>query len=149
MALSIGDQAPDFETIDQNGKTIKLSDLRGQKVLLYFYPKDNTPTCTQQACNIRDNYEAFLEAGIKVYGVSINNAKSHQNFIKKQDLPFDLLVDEDHVINELYQVWVEKSMYGKTYMGTARTSFVINEEGIIDKIIDKVKAKEHSEQIFD
>ena len=148
MALNVGDVAPDFETIDQDGKKVKLSDYKGQKVLLYFYPKDSTPTCTVQACNIRDNFSAFTAAGMKVFGISINGAKSHQNFIKKFDLPFDLLVDEDHAINELYQVWVEKSMYGKTYMGTARTTFIINEEGVIEKIIDKVKAKEHSEQIF-
>ncbi|UBM59373.1 thioredoxin-dependent thiol peroxidase [Marinilongibacter aquaticus] len=148
MSLKIGDKAPDFVTIDQNNREVKLSDYQGQKVLLYFYPKDNTPTCTTQACNIRDNFDAFKSKGIQVFGISVNGAKSHQNFIKKFDLPFDLLVDIDHEIQEKYGVWAEKTTFGKTYMGTLRTSFLIDENGHIEKIIDKVKSKEHSDQVL-
>ncbi len=148
MKLKTGDQAPDFSTIDQNGNEISLRSFKGQKIVLYFYPKDNTPTCTEQACNIRDNYSRFISNGYKVFGISINSKKSHQNFIKKFDLPFDLLVDENNAINELYGVWAEKQMYGKKYMGTLRTTFLINEDGIIENIIENVKAKEHSNQIF-
>ncbi len=148
MALKVGQPAPDFETINQNSEPVKLSDLKGQKVVLYFYPKDNTPTCTVQACNIRDNYEQFISKGYKVFGISTSGLKAHQNFIKKFDLPFDLLLDTEHEITDLYGVWQEKKTFGKTYMGTVRTTFVINEEGIVEKIIDDVKAKEHSSQIF-
>ena len=148
MALKIGDKAPDFEVKNQNEESVKLSDFKGQKVVLYFYPKDNTPTCTTQACNIRDNYQQYTSKGIKVLGVSPDSAKKHQNFIKKFELPFDLLVDEDKSLNEAYGVWQEKQMYGKKYMGTARTTFVIDENGIIENIIDKVKAKEHTDQIL-
>ncbi|MCL4166288.1 UNVERIFIED_CONTAM: hypothetical protein GTU68_030056 [Idotea baltica] len=149
MVLNIGDKAPDFETIDQNSNPVKLSDFKGQKVVIYFYPKDNTPTCTTQSCNIRDNYDAFLAKGMKVFGVSTSGLKAHQNFIKKFDLPFDLLLDTEHAITDLYGVWQEKKTFGKTYMGTVRTTFVINEEGNIESIIDSVKAKEHSSQILD
>ncbi|WP_304234938.1 thioredoxin-dependent thiol peroxidase [Jiulongibacter sediminis] len=148
MALKIGDKAPDFEVKNQNNETVKLSDFKGQKVVLYFYPKDNTPTCTTQACNIRDNYQQYTSKGIKVLGVSPDSAKKHQNFIKKFDLPFDLLVDEDKALNEAYGVWQEKQMYGKKYMGTVRTTFVIDENGVIENIIDNVKAKEHTDQIL-
>lgn len=148
MALKIGDKAPDFEVKNQNNETVKLSDFKGQKVVLYFYPKDNTPTCTTQACNIRDNYQQYTSKGIKVLGVSPDTAKKHQNFIKKFDLPFDLLVDEDKALNEAYGVWQEKQMYGKKYMGTVRTTFVIDENGVIENIIDNVKAKEHTDQIL-
>jgi peroxiredoxin Q/BCP len=148
MKLKIGDKAPNFETIDQNSKAVKLSDFKGQKVVIYFYPKDNTPTCTIQSCNIRDNYQSFLDKGIKVFGISISGLKAHNNFIKKFDLPFDLLLDEEHEIQDIYDVWQEKTTFGKTYMGTVRTTFVINEEGLIENIIDDVKAKEHSSQIL-
>jgi thioredoxin-dependent peroxiredoxin len=148
MALKIGDKAPVFETIDQNSRTIKLGDFLGQKVVIYFYPKDNTPTCTIQSCNIRDNYQSFLDQGIKVFGISTSGLKAHQNFIKKFDLPFDLLLDAEHEITELYGVWQEKNNFGKTYMGTVRTTFVINKEGFIENIISDVKSKEHSEQIL-
>lgn len=148
MALKTGDKAPGFELKNQNGETVKLSDFKGQKVVLYFYPKDNTPTCTTQACNIRDNYQQYLSKGIKVLGVSPDSAKKHQNFIKKFDLPFDLLVDNEKVLNEAYGVWQEKQMYGKKYMGTVRTTFVIDEDGIIENVIDNVKAKEHTDQIL-
>jgi peroxiredoxin Q/BCP len=148
MILKVGDLAPDFETIDQNSEPIKLSDFKGQKVVIYFYPKDNTPTCTIQSCNIRDNFQAFLDRGIKVFGISTSGLKAHQNFIEKFDLPFDLLLDVEHDITDLYGVWQEKNTFGKTYMGTVRTTFVINELGAIENIIDDVKSKEHASQIL-
>ena len=148
MELKIGDKAPEFSAKDQDGKTIKLSDFKGKKVVLYFYPKDNTPGCTAQACNLRDNYEALQKAGYVVLGVSQDSEKSHQKFIEKQNLPFPLIADTDHTVHHLYGTWAEKQMYGKTYMGTVRTTFVINEEGKIGDIIEKVKTKEHTAQIL-
>jgi thioredoxin-dependent peroxiredoxin len=148
MSLEIGKPAPEFEAKDQNGQLIKLSDLKGKKVVLYFYPKDNTPGCTAQACNLRDNYEALQQAGYEVLGVSSDSGKSHQKFIEKQQLPFTLLADEDLKVHEAYGTWVEKSMYGRKYMGTARTTFVINETGILEEIIEKVNTKEHTAQIL-
>ncbi|MFT5884470.1 MAG: peroxiredoxin Q/BCP [Arcticibacterium sp.] len=148
MTLKIGDKAPIFETIDQNSVAVNFGDFKGQKVVIYFYPKDNTPTCTVQSCNIRDNYDAFLAKGIKVFGISTSGLKAHQNFIKKFDLPFDLLLDTDNAITDLYGVWQEKNTFGKTYMGTVRTTFVIDETGIIEDIISNVKSKEHSSQIL-
>ncbi|WP_158861591.1 thioredoxin-dependent thiol peroxidase [Lunatibacter salilacus] len=148
MAVEVGQQAPDFESKDQDGNTIKLSDYRGKKVVLYFYPKDNTPGCTAQACDLRDNYEALQKAGYEVIGISSDSGKSHKKFIQKFDLPFTLLADEDKSVHEKFGTWVEKSMYGKTYMGTARTTFIIDEKGIIAEIIDKVKTKEHTNQII-
>ncbi len=148
MSLEVGNVAPDFESIDQNGNPIKLSDFKGKKVVLYFYPKDNTPGCTAEACNLRDNYEALQKAGFVILGVSSDSAKSHQKFIEKQELPFSLIADEDKSVHEAYGTWVEKSMYGRKYMGTARTTFVIDEEGKIAEIIDKVKTKEHTNQIL-
>ncbi len=148
MALEIGNVAPDFNSKDQDGNEIKLSSFRGKKVVLYFYPKDNTPGCTTQACNLRDNYDMLLSKGYIVLGVSVDDEKSHTKFIAKFDLPFSLIADTDHSIVEAYGVWVEKSMYGRTYMGTARTTFIINEEGIIQEIIKKVNTKDHSNQII-
>lgn len=148
MKLNIGDKAPAFEGIDQNEKPIKLSDFAGKKVVLYFYPKDNTPGCTAQACNLRDNHQALIDAGYAVIGISSDSAKKHQNFISKFDLPFPLIADEDKSIHEAFGTWVEKSMYGRKYMGTARTTFIINEEGVIEDIIEKVKTKEHTAQIL-
>ncbi|EKB50336.1 thioredoxin-dependent thiol peroxidase [Cecembia lonarensis] len=148
MSLEVGNTAPDFEAKDQNGNLIKLSDFKGKKVVLYFYPKDNTPGCTAQACNLRDNYEALQNAGYVVLGVSSDSEKSHQKFIEKQGLPFSLIADEDLKVHEAYGTWVEKSMYGRKYMGTARTTFVIDEEGKLEEIIDKVKTKEHTNQIL-
>ena len=115
---------------------------------MYFYPKDDTPTCTTQACNLRDNYDALLNAGYQVYGVSPDKAAKHQKFIAKYDLPFDLLVDEDHSLAEAFGVWGQKKMYGREYMGINRTTFVIDEDGAITEVIAKVKAKEHSNQIL-
>ena len=127
MSLQKGDRAPAFEAVDQNGNLVNLSDFTGKKVVLYFYPKDDTPGCTAQACNLRDNYEALLKSGFVVLGVSVDDEKSHQKFAKKYELPFPLLADTDHKIVEAYGVWVEKNMYGRQYMGTARTTFVIDE----------------------
>ncbi|MCF0074805.1 thioredoxin-dependent thiol peroxidase [Dyadobacter sp. CY261] len=148
MGLQVGDPAPQFSVKDQDGKEVKLSDLKGEKVVLYFYPKDNTPTCTNQACNIRDNYGSLLKKGYKVFGVSPDSEKSHQRFIKKHDLPFSLLADTDHKMIEAYGVWGEKTTFGRTYMGVLRTTFVINKKGIIEEIISKVESSKHTDQIL-
>ena len=148
MSIKVGDAAPDFEVNDQAGKNVKLSDFKGKKVVLYFYPKDNTPGCTAEACNLRDNYEALQKAGYVVFGVSTDNEKSHQKFIDKFELPFPLLADTDKQLHEKYGTWVEKSMYGKKYMGTARVTYVIDENGMIEEIIEKVKTKDHTAQIL-
>lgn len=148
MKLEVGQAAPLFEALNQKGETIKLSDLKGDEIVIYFYPKDNTPGCTAQACSLRDNYEALLTKGFVVFGVSTDDAKSHQKFIDKFSLPFDLLVDTDHKLVESFGVWVEKSMYGKKYMGTARTTFVIDKNGLISEIIEKVDTKEHASQLL-
>lgn len=148
MSLSIGMPAPSFEAKDQNGNTIKLSDFKGKKVVLYFYPKDATPGCTAQACNLRDNYEALQKAGFIVLGVSSDSEKSHLKFIEKQNLPFPLIADENLKVHEAYGTWVEKSMYGRKYMGTARTTFVIDEKGVLEEIIEKVDTKNHTNQIL-
>jgi len=148
MSLAVGNPAPSFEAKDQNGNIIKLSDFKGRKVILYFYPKDATPGCTAQACNLRDNYEALQKAGFIVLGVSSDSEKSHLKFIEKQNLPFPLIADEDLKVHEAYGTWVEKSMYGRKYMGTARTTFVIDENGILTEIIEKVDTKNHTNQIL-
>ncbi|MGY2132185.1 thioredoxin-dependent thiol peroxidase [Hymenobacter sp. HD11105] len=148
MSLQPGDPAPDFEALDQNGNLIRLKDLRGQKVALYFYPKDDTSGCTAQACNLRDNQTELRAAGIKVLGVSIDGVKSHQKFATKYDLPFPLLVDEDKKIVEAYGVWQEKSMYGRKYMGTMRYTFLIDEQGKLEKVITKVDTKNHAAQLL-
>ncbi len=147
--LKVGDKAPQFTSKNQNGEEIKLSDFQGKKVILYFYPKDNTPGCTTEACNFRDNYQSLLKDGFEVIGVSIDSEQSHQKFISKFELPFNLVSDEDKKIVEAYGVWVEKNMYGKKYMGTARTTFIIDEKGIIQHIIKKVDNKNASQQIRD
>lgn len=148
MELKKGDKAPEFTANDQNGHEIKLSQLKGKKVVLYFYPKDDTSGCTAQACNLRDNYTDLQKKGYIVLGVSKDDAASHKKFAEKYDLPFPLLVDTDTSINEMYGVWKEKSMFGKKYMGTQRTTFVIDEEGKIEEIITKVKTDAHTEQII-
>lgn len=149
MELKVGDQAPLFEGKDQNGNPIKLEDYQGKKVILYFYPKDNTKGCTTQACNLRDNYEVLQKAGYEVIGISKDDEKSHTKFINKLELPFPLIADPDTTINQLYGVWKEKKMFGKSYMGTVRTTFVIDEKGIIADIIAKVKPSEHTHQILE
>lgn len=148
MKLKAGDTAPDFVGKDQSGNEIRLSDFKGKKVVLYFYPKDDTPGCTAQACNLRDNYQALINSGFVVLGVSGDDEKSHKKFAEKYDLPFPLIADPDKKINETYGVWVEKSMYGRKYMGTQRTSFVIDKSGTISEIIEKVDTKNHTEQIL-
>jgi thioredoxin-dependent peroxiredoxin len=148
MQLHIGDEAPDFTGKDQNGNDINLYAYRGKKVILYFYPKDDTSGCTAQACNLRDNYQELQQVGFQVIGVSTDDEKSHQKFINKYQLPFPLIADTDKKIVELYDVWKEKSMYGRQYMGTVRTTFLINEEGIITDIIGKVDTREHAKQIL-
>jgi thioredoxin-dependent peroxiredoxin len=148
MSLEVGQLAPEFEAKIETGATIKLSDYRGKKVVLYFYPKDATPGCTAQACNLRDNYDALLSAGYLVLGISSDDEKSHKKFIEKQSLPFPLIADTDLKVHEAYGTWVEKSMYGRKYMGTARTTFVIDEEGKIAEVIEKVDTKNHTAQIL-
>jgi thioredoxin-dependent peroxiredoxin len=146
--LSIGDKAPLFKTINQDGKAFDLEKKRGKKLVLFFYPKDLTPTCTVQACNLRDNYAKLKKQGFAVYGISVDGQKSHKRFQERNQLPYDLLVDESHEIVEKYGVWAEKSMFGNKYMGIIRTTFLIDEHGIIMDIISKVKSKEHSNQIL-
>src|SRR5690606_30286512 len=147
--LQIGDKAPAIEAKNQNGEIIQLSDFKAKKDSLYYYPKDNTPGCTTEACTCRDNYQSLLPDGVEVIDVSIDSEQSHQKFISKFDLPFHLLADEDQKIVNDYGVWVEKNMYGRKYMGTARTTFVIDEQGIIQHIIKKVDSKNASQQIRD
>lgn len=148
MALAVGDKAPQFTSIDQDDNPISLSDFTGKKVILYFYPKDNTPGCTTQSCNLRDNYDALLKAGYVVLGVSIDTVKKHQNFIKKYDLPFPLIADTSMEVVNLFGVWQEKQMYGRKFMGIVRTTFVIDEKGSISEIIAKVDTKNHTSQIL-
>ena len=148
MALKIGNKAPYFESINQNGDKVKLSDFIGKKVVLYFYPRDNTPGCTAQACNLKNNYKTLQKNGYTILGISKDSPKSHQKFINKFDLPFDLIADEDQNVHMKYGTWIEKSMYGKNYMGTARWTFLIDEKGNIENIIQKVKTKEHTSQIL-
>lgn len=146
--LKIGDKAPVITAKDQNGNIIDLKNYKGKKLVLYFYPKDNTPGCTAEACNLRDNYEMFRAKGYEILGVSPDSEKSHQKFIEKQELPFDLISDPEHKVLKDYGVWGEKKMYGKTYEGVNRTTFVISEDGIIEDIITKVKTKDHTRQIL-
>lgn len=146
--LKEGDKAPVFTGINEKGETVSLKDLKGRKVVLYFYPKDNTPTCTAEACDLRDNYKRFLKLGYTILGVSTDSPKVHQNFIKKYTLPFSLISDPEHEICDLYGVWGEKVLFGRHYMGIIRTTFVIDEKGKIEKIIEKVDAKNHTTQIL-
>ena len=148
MALKIGDKAPELLGLDQNGNEIKLSDYKGKKVILYFYPKDNTPGCSSEACSFRDGYQDLKTKGFEVIGVSKDSQKSHRGFIEKKELPFNLISDEDIKLQEEFGVWQEKSMYGKKYMGTVRTTFIINEEGVIENIIEKVNTKDSANQIL-
>jgi thioredoxin-dependent peroxiredoxin len=148
MKLKIGDMAPAIKANNQNGEEVNLLDFKGKKVVLYFYPKDSTPGCTQEACNLRDNYNTLIEQGYVVLGVSPDGEKSHLKFIEKHELPFDLLADTEKKILSDYGVWGEKKMYGRTYMGVIRSTFVIDEEGKIEDIIEKVKVKDHTAQIL-
>ena len=148
VTLKEGDKAPDFTGIDQDGKKVKLSSFKGKKVILYFYPKDLTSTCTVQACNLRDNYTKLTKKGYVVIGVSPDDVKSHQKFIEKNELPFLLIADTTQEILNAYGVWGEKSMYGRKYMGVHRTTFVIDEKGKIERVILKPKSSQHAEEIL-
>jgi len=141
MKLNEGDKAPDFKVNNQKGEPIALADCKGKRVVLYFYPKDDTPGCTKEACNLRDNYDALLKQDYIILGVSPDNEARHRKFIAKYNLPFDLLADTEKEIAQAYDVWVEKNMYGRKYMGIARTTFIIDEKGIISEIIKKVDTK--------
>jgi peroxiredoxin Q/BCP len=143
-----GDKAPAFEAKNQDGKTVKLEDFKGKKLVVYFYPKDNTPTCTTEACNIRDNYHRFLKEGYEVVGVSPDSEKSHQRFKAKFELPFDLLSDKDLTLANAFGVWGEKFTFGKKYMGIKRTTFVIDSEGSVADVITEVQSKVHADQIL-
>lgn len=146
--LELGTKAPDFEATDQNGDKIKLSDFKGKKVALYFYPKDDTPGCTKQACNLRDNYQELLDKNIQVIGVSKDSVESHQKFITKYELPFPLVVDEDLEITKQYKAYGEKNMYGKISMGVYRITYLIDEDGTIIGLVKRVKTTEHNEQLL-
>jgi len=147
--LKEGDPAPAFESVDQEGRKISLEDYRGKRVVLYFYPKDDTPGCTAEACDLRDNYPTFLEQGFEVVGVSADSEQSHQKFIKKYELPFRLVSDVDRKVLEAYGAWGEKKNYGRIYMGVLRKTFIIGADGSIERIIEKVDTKDHSKQIFE
>lgn len=146
--INIGEKVPDFESVDQDGNNVSLSNYLGKKIIIYFYPKDNTPGCTKQACNLRDNYQALQEKGYEILGVSTDSGKSHLKFIDKYSLPFKLLIDTNKVVHDVFGAWGEKQMYGRKYMGTLRKTFVINEQGVLEKVIDKVKTQDHAEQII-
>jgi thioredoxin-dependent peroxiredoxin len=147
-SLKEGSKAPAFKGVDQNGNTISLADYKGKKVILYFYPNDDTPGCTAQACNLRDNYSELLKRGFAVIGVSTNSVKSHKKFETKFELPFPLIADEDQVIVNKYGVWGEKNFMGRTFDGTHRTTFLIDENGKIKKIITKPDTKNHTEEVL-
>jgi peroxiredoxin Q/BCP len=147
MLPELGKPAPAFSALDENGNTITLNDFAGKKLVLYFYPKDDTPGCTAEACSLRDNYNDLIAKGYAVLGVSPDDSKKHTKFIAKYELPFSLLADTDQAVCNAYGVWVEKSMYGKKYMGVARTTFVIDETGVLTEIIEKVDTKNHASQI--
>jgi peroxiredoxin Q/BCP len=146
--LKVGDKAPSFEALDQNGNTIKLADYKGKKLVLFFYPKASTPGCTMEACNLRDNYQTFLAKGYDVLGVSADAAKRQQNFIAKNELPFPLLADEDKTVINAFGVWGPKKFMGREFDGIHRVTFIIDEQGIIEEVISKVKTKEHTAQIL-
>jgi thioredoxin-dependent peroxiredoxin len=148
--MKIGDKVPEVLGVTQNGEQVKLSDYKGKKIVLYFYPKDSTPGCTAQACSLRDNFDSLQKAGYEVIGVSADSAASHQKFIAKQNLPFNLITDADLTLSNAFGTWGEKSMYGRTYMGMFRTTFVIDENGIISHVFTPkdVNTKTHGEQIL-
>lgn len=150
MALTLGDLVPDLLGTDQDGREVRRSDYPGRKIILYFYPKDNTSGCTAQACSLRDGYSKLRAAGYEIIGVSRDSAKSHQKFITQHELPFRLIVDSDVQLNELFGTWIEKSMYGRKYMGTERTTFVIDEAGRIERILrgKEISTKEHAQQLL-
>lgn len=146
--LEVGQKAPDFKGLDQDGNAVQLADFAGKKLILFFYPKDNTPTCTVEVCNLRDNYAALQAAGYALLGVSADSAQKHQNFIAKHSLPFPLLADTELEVLNAYGVYGKKKMYGREYDGIFRTTFVIDEQGVIEQVITKVKSKDHAAQIL-
>jgi peroxiredoxin Q/BCP len=148
ITLQAGDKAPAFKAKNENGETVSLANFKGKKLVLYFYPKDDTPGCTAEACDLRDNYKLFQNQGYEILGVSPDNEAKHQKFIAKYELPFSLLADTDNVVATAYGTWGEKSMYGKKYMGILRTTFVIDEKGKIEKVIEKVDTKKHTAQLL-
>lgn len=150
MALTIGNSIPEILGLDQDGKEVKASDYKGKKLIIYFYPKDNTPGCTAEACSLRDNFTDLRKAGYEILGVSADSQSSHKKFIEKKELPFPLIADTDRTLIEEFGVWAEKNFMGKKYMGIVRTTFLINEEGKIDRIIGpkEIKTKEHGQQIL-
>jgi peroxiredoxin Q/BCP len=147
--LAVGDKAPNFKTTDQNNKTVSLADFKGQKVVLYFYPKDDTPGCTKEACSFRDGWAQFRQRKVAVLGVSVDDAKSHKKFVEKYSLPFTLLADPEKKIVNDYGVWGEKSMYGRKYMGTNRVTYLIDEKGKIAAVWPKVKPDGHASEILE
>ena len=148
MKLKKGDKAPDFEGVDQHSNLVRLKDFKGSKLILYFYPKDNTPGCTAEACNLRDNYDFWLSKGYKVVGVSPDSVASHQRFAEKYELPFPLISDEEKKIIKAYGAWGPKKLYGREYEGLLRTTFLIDENGKIEEVFSKVKTKDHTNQIL-
>ncbi|NOU47733.1 MAG: thioredoxin-dependent thiol peroxidase [Bacteroidales bacterium] len=146
--IEISQQAPDFSAQDQSGNMVSLSDFTGKKLVIYFYPKDDTPGCTKEACNLKDNYNSLLKEGYSIVGISPDTVASHQKFVAKFDLPFQLLADTDLKITKAYSAWGEKNMYGKKYEGLLRTTFIINEKGLVESIIKKVKTDDHAAQIL-
>lgn len=149
IKLKAGDKAPAFEAVDQYGKKISLSDYKGKKLILYFYPKDNTPGCNAEACNLRDNHDILNKKGYDVVGVSADDSKSHMKFTEKFELPFRLIPDTDKKVIDAYGVWGPKKFMGREYDGIHRTTFLIDENGMVEEVITKVKTKEHSEQIIE
>lgn len=148
MKVKAGDKVPDVTVNDQDGNPINLRSLSGKKIVLYFYPKDQTPGCTTQACNLRDNYQLLQKQGYQVFGVSTDSEKSHRKFIEKESLPFSLLSDPDRKLHDAFGTWVEKSMYGRKYMGTARSTFIIDEKGVIAEVIEKATPASHTAEIL-
>lgn len=149
MKLKIGDKAPEFKGVNENNNNVSLSDYNGKKIILYFYPKDNTPGCTNEACDLRDNYDMWISRGYDVIGVSPDSQQSHLKFIDKHNLPFTLISDPDKVIIKEYGAWGSKKLYGREYEGLLRTTFVIDETGVITNIFEKVKTKDHTNQILE
>ena len=146
--LKVGDKVPEFTTVDQNGNTISLSLLRGKKTIIFFYPRANTPGCTAEACNLRDHYQELTSLGFQLIGVSADNPKKQKSFSNKYELPFTLLADEEKVVIGAFGVWGPKKFQGREYDGIHRTTFIVNKEGVVDKVISKVKTKEHAAQIL-
>ncbi|GAA4231904.1 thioredoxin-dependent thiol peroxidase [Postechiella marina] len=147
--LQVGDKAPNFKALDEAGNTVQLSDFAGKKLVVFFYPKASTPGCTNEACNLRDNYEVLKEKGYALIGVSADSAKRQSNFKNKYEFPFPLLADEDKAVINAFGVWGEKKFMGRTYDGIHRKTFVVNEEGVVERVIDKVKTKDHAAQILE